>query len=63
MDIKTIRTEYFKMSQKEFADRFSFNIDTIQNWEQGRTKTPEYVIVLLLNFYHARERIFELEKV
>ncbi len=25
-----------KLSQKEFAARFGFSLDSIQNWEQGR---------------------------
>jgi len=25
-----------KLSQKEFAARFGFSLDSVQNWEQGR---------------------------
>lgn len=53
MDIKKLR-EQMNMSQSEFANFFGFNIDTLQNWEQGRTKTPSYVFTLLF-------KIFDLE--
>jgi putative transcriptional regulator len=28
------------MTQKEFAERFGFNINTLRHWEQGR-RVPE----------------------
>ena len=34
-DIRKMRTR-MKLSQKEFAARFGFSLDSIQNWEQGR---------------------------
>jgi putative transcriptional regulator len=34
-DVGKIRRR-MKLSQKEFAERFGFSIDSIQNWEQGR---------------------------
>jgi putative transcriptional regulator len=34
-DVRKIRT-LMKLSQKEFAERFGFSIDSVQNWEQGR---------------------------
>jgi putative transcriptional regulator len=34
-DVRKIRSR-LKLSQKEFALRFGFSIDSIQNWEQGR---------------------------
>jgi putative transcriptional regulator len=34
-DIKKMRTR-MKLSQKEFASRFGFSLDSVQNWEQGR---------------------------
>lgn len=34
-DIKKMRTR-MKLSQKEFATRFGFSLDSVQNWEQGR---------------------------
>jgi putative transcriptional regulator len=34
-DVGKIRTK-LKLSQREFARRYGFSIDSIQNWEQGR---------------------------
>lgn len=34
-DVRKMRTR-MKLSQKEFAERFGFSLDSIQNWEQGR---------------------------
>jgi putative transcriptional regulator len=34
-DVQKIRKS-MKLSQKEFAARFGFSVDSIQNWEQGR---------------------------
>jgi DNA-binding transcriptional regulator YiaG len=45
-DVKRIR-EHFGLSQAEFAFRFGFEIDTIQNWEQGRNR-PDQTAQLLL---------------
>jgi putative transcriptional regulator len=35
IDIKAIRGR-LGLTQKEFADRFEFNINTLRHWEQGR---------------------------
>lgn len=51
--LKDVRINKFKMSQRDFAERFDINLDTLQNWEQGRTRTPDYVITLLYNLYYA----------
>ena len=53
MDIKSVR-DYMKMSQREFSEFWGINIDTLQNWEQGRSKAPDY----LQNFFF---RYFDLE--
>lgn len=34
-NVRKMRTR-MKLSQKEFAARFGFSLDSIQNWEQGR---------------------------
>jgi putative transcriptional regulator len=34
-DVRKMRLR-MKLSQKEFAARFGFSLDSIQNWEQGR---------------------------
>jgi DNA-binding transcriptional regulator YiaG len=50
-DVKRIR-ERFGLSQAEFAIRFGFEIDTIQNWEQGRNR-PDQAAQLLLKVIEA----------
>ena len=35
VDVKAIRTR-LGLSQAEFAARFGFKLDALQNWEQGR---------------------------
>ncbi|MFM7345073.1 MAG: helix-turn-helix domain-containing protein [Tagaea sp.] len=35
IDVAKIR-KAMKMSQREFAGRFGFAVDAVQNWEQGR---------------------------
>ena len=51
VDVKSIR-EHFGLSQAEFAIRFGFELDTIQNWEQGRN-TPDQPTQLLLKVIEA----------
>ena len=50
-DVKRIR-EHFGLSQAEFAIRFGFEIDTVQNWEQGRNR-PDQASQLLLKIIEA----------
>lgn len=42
------------LSQKDFALKFGFNLRTLQQWEQGRSSTPVYLIPLV-------KRVIELE--
>ena len=35
------------LSQSQFAKRFHLNVRTVQTWEQGTCKTPDYVIWLI----------------
>ena len=58
-DVKRVR-EHFGLSQAEFAVRFGFEIDTVQNWEQGRN-TPDQATQLLLKVIEAYPE--EVEKV
>jgi DNA-binding transcriptional regulator YiaG len=51
VDVKQIR-EHFGLSQAEFAIRFGFEIDTVQNWEQGRNR-PDQASQLLLKIIEA----------
>ena len=53
MGIKEIR-QMCKMSQKEFSEYFGIPFRTVQEWEQGRRKPPDYIPKLL-------ERIWNLE--
>lgn len=42
------------LSQSKFAEHFGIPIRTVQEWEQGRRKPPEYLLELL-------KRIWKLE--
>ena len=44
-----------ELSQSQFAKRFHLNVRTVQTWEQGTRKTPDYVIWLIA-------RVIELEE-
>ena len=44
------------LSQSQFAKRFHLNVRTVQTWEQGTRKTPDYVIWLIT-------RVIELEEI
>ncbi len=46
MTIYEMRTA-FGDTQSEFAERYNIPFRTIQNWESGVRKPPEYVIALL----------------
>lgn len=51
--IKELREET-EMSQQQFARYFGLPLRTLQGWEQGRRKPPDYLVELL-------KRIWELE--
>ena len=51
--IKKLREET-GMSQQQFAKYFGLPLRTLQGWEQGRRKPPDYLAELL-------KRIWELE--
>ena len=44
------------LSQSKFAKRFHLNVRTVQTWEQGTRKTPDYVIWLIT-------KVIELEEI
>lgn len=54
MGIKEIRT-LTGFSQKQFAEYFGIPLRTVQEWEQGRRKPPDYIPKLL-------ERVWKAEK-
>lgn len=53
MTVKELR-ERMNLSQKNFSEYFEIPIRTVQEWEQGRRKPPDYIPKLL-------ERIWNLE--
>lgn len=53
MEIKELRNR-MEMSQRQFAEYFGIPIRTIQCWEIGQRKPPDYIPKLL-------ERIWNLE--
>ena len=53
MTIQELR-EKTGLSQSKFAEYFGLPIRTVQEWEQGRRKPPDYIQKLL-------ERIWNLE--
>lgn len=46
VDVREVR-QALNLSQKEFAIRFGLELDTIQNWEQGRYNPDPAAMVLL----------------
>ena len=46
MSVKEMR-EAAKLTQKEFAEYFNISRRTVENWECGRTKPPEYLVELM----------------
>jgi DNA-binding transcriptional regulator YiaG len=56
-DVRRIR-EHFGLSQTEFAIRFGFEVDTVQNWEQGRNR-PDQATQLLLRIIEANPQQVE----
>lgn len=54
MTIKEIRTS-MGLSQQQFSDYFGIPLRTVQGWECGRRKPPDYIPKLL-------ERVWRLEK-
>jgi DNA-binding transcriptional regulator YiaG len=46
VDVKAIRTR-LGLTQKEFAARFGLDVDSIQNWEQGRFEPDRSSRILL----------------
>lgn len=46
MNVRELRTAT-GMTQKEFADYFDIPFRTLQNWEYGERKAPEYLLELI----------------
>ena len=45
------------LSQSQFAKRFHLNVRTVQTWEQGTRKTPDYIIWLITRVIELKEKI------
>jgi DNA-binding transcriptional regulator YiaG len=59
VDVRAVR-ERFGLSQAEFAIRFGFALDTVQNWEQGRNRpdAPTQLLLKVIEEYpEAVERV------
>ncbi len=41
------------LSQNKFAKYYGLNVRTLQDWERGRSKTPTYLVDLLLRLNKA----------
>ena len=46
MDIRTVRKK-LNMTQTEFGNLFGIPMRTIQEWEYGKRKAPDYVINMI----------------
>lgn len=46
MTIKDLRART-GLTQREFAEHFGIPRRTIENWEQGKNKCPQYILNLL----------------
>jgi DNA-binding transcriptional regulator YiaG len=57
VDVKRVR-ERSGLSQSEFAARYPFELDTIQNWEQGRYQ-PDSVSRTLLKVIEENPEVVE----
>jgi DNA-binding transcriptional regulator YiaG len=57
VDVRKIR-ERIGLSQSDFAARYPFELDTIQNWEQGRNQ-PDSVARTLLKVIEENPAVVE----
>ena len=53
MDIKTMRKK-LNMTQTEFGNLFGIPLRTIQTWEYGERKPPDYVLNMIEEILYAR---------
>jgi len=58
VDVRAIRQQ-LNLSQREFARRFGFNLDALQNWEQKRRFPDSTARVLLKVIEHHPEVVEE----
>lgn len=55
MTVRELR-ECMNLSQGKFAEYFDIPVRTVQDWEQGRRKPPEYVVGMMERIYKAEEK-------
>ena len=48
MEIQKLRKQY-GLSQSEFAKKFNISVRTLQQWEQGISNCPSYLVDLIKN--------------
>ena len=53
MDIRTVRKK-LNMTQTEFGNLFGIPMRTIQEWEYGKRKAPDYVINMMEEILKSR---------
>jgi putative transcriptional regulator len=58
VDVKKLRHS-LQMSQPEFADKFGFNLRTLQQWEQGRCCPDKAARALLSIISHSPDAVRE----
>ena len=51
------------MTQKQFADYFEIPYRTVQNWEGGVNKCPEYLLKLMQNKIETTKEIPTIEEI
>jgi DNA-binding transcriptional regulator YiaG len=57
MTIKELRS-LTQLSQSKFANAVGIPVRTIQQWEQGERKPPEYVVTLI-EYFLKKERLID----
>jgi putative transcriptional regulator len=58
VDIKALRRR-LGLSQRQFAQRFGFELDALQNWEQGRRRPEGPARILLKVIEHDPDTVQE----
>ena len=61
MDIKELRTSS-GLSQNQFAARWGIPVRTLQQWEQGRSAPPDYVVNMIERLKLYSDRISGIDK-
>lgn len=56
VDVKALR-QRLELTQRQFAERFSFSMHSVRNWEQGRRAPEGAARVLLTVIAHEPEAV------